>query len=379
MGNQQQFKLLRKDDKIFKSITKLLIDLPCPLKISYFWNFGSLLGVTLGFQIITGLILSMCYVSEIRNAFSSVDMIKREINKGWVIRYFHIRGASLFFIFLYFHIARGIYFFSFKLLKTWTIGVIIFLCAMATAFLGYILPWGQMSYWGATVITKFFSVVPYIGTLLVEWIWGGFAVDYPTLTRFFSLHFLVPFVLLFFVILHLIFLHERGSKNPLGVSSKKDKIYFFPFFFLKDTFGFFTIFFLFFVFFFRPRRFFEFQKFLEANPLVTPTHIQPEWYFLPAYAVLRAIPKKLGGVLALVSFIFILFFIPFIYYLNKKFSVSLRKCRFKLGFQIRFWFWIFKFFFLVWIGACPVEYPFLELSRFCSFFYFCFFLLFYFF
>ena len=354
-----------------------MFDLPCPINISYFWNFGSLLGITLFFQVISGLLLSMHYIPDVSLAFRSIDMINREINNGWIFRNFHIRGASLFFLFMYFHIGRSLYYFSFNLRKTWFIGVLLLLTSMAIAFLGYVLPWGQMSYWGATVITNFFSVVPYVGSDLVVFIWGGFAVDYPTLTRFFSLHFILPFLLLVLVLLHMVLLHETGSKNPLGVISKKDKVFFFPLFGLKDLFGFFFFFFFNFFFFFSPSIFLEYQKFLEAKPLVTPNHIQPEWYFLAAYAVLRSIPKKLGGVLSLGFFVCILFLVPIISSKNLKKKVKLRKTRFSTIFQCLFWLWVLNFLFLTWLGACPVEYPFLDLSRGSSLIYFFFFFIFF--
>lgn len=370
----RKFYLLRVDDGIISSIKKLMVDLPCPINISYIWNFGSLLGLALFVQLVTGILLSFHYISDISLAFSSIDRIMREVRGGWIVRFIHIRGASLYFLFIYFHMARGLYFSSFLLLKTWLVGVFIFLLSMAVAFLGYVLPWGQMSYWGATVITNFFSVIPYVGPQLVIWIWGGFAVDYPTLTRFFSLHFLLPMIIVVLVIIHLVFLHETGSSNPLGLTSKAEKIYFFPHFALKDIFGFFFFFFLIIIFFLFPKIFAEYQNFLEANPLVTPTHIQPEWYFLPAYAVLRAIPSKLGGVLGLVFFVIIFFFVPLISRYRFRGNLAVRRFSLKWGFQFVFWVWIINYLFLTWIGACPVEFPFLQLSRGFSLMYFIFFL-----
>lgn len=318
----------------------------------------------------------MHYVADVNLAFLSLDLVGREVWKGWVIRFFHILGASSFFMFMYFHVGRGLYFFSFLLLKTWMRGVIIMILSMAVAFLGYVLPWGQMSYWGATVITKFFSVVPVVGSNLVIWIWGGFAVDYPTLTRFFSLHFLFPLLLVVLVGFHLMFLHETGSNKPLGVERSNDKIYFSPLFLLKDVWGFSFFFFVAYIFFFSPTIFLEYQNYIEANPLVTPTHIQPEWYFLPAYAVLRSIPKKLGGVLALVLFIAILLVVPLLKNKNLNSVYRLRRGSFKFFYQVFFWIWIWNFLFLVWIGACPVEYPFLQLSRISSIIYFLYYFIF---
>uniref|UniRef100_A0A343VVI8 Cytochrome b n=1 Tax=Bothromesostoma personatum TaxID=27905 RepID=A0A343VVI8_9PLAT len=371
-----KFLIFRVDNNIFSSVNNLLIDLPCPINISFFWNFGSLLGITFIFQLITGIFLSMHFISDVNLAFASVDLITREISNGWILRFLHISGASMFFIFMYFHIGRNIYFFSFTLWKTWSTGVVIYFLSMAIAFLGYVLPWGQMSYWGATVITNFLSAVPYLGNDLVVWIWGGFAVDYPTLTRFFSFHFIFPFILLVFMILHLIFLHEKGSNNPLGLNSNNDKVLFFPLFALKDIFGFFLLFILFFFFFFSPNSFLEYQNFLEANALVTPLHIQPEWYFLPPYAVLRCIPNKLGGVLGLFSFIFILFLLPILNNTNINNNTFLRNSSYNFIFQSLFWIWIINFFLLMWLGASPVEFPYLQISRVCSliyfFFFFCF-------
>lgn len=372
------FNVFRLNKNIFSSLKGLIFDLPSPINISYFWNFGSLLGLTLLLQIFSGFFLSMHFVSDVNLAFASLDLLRREIWNGWLLRYFHILGASLFFLFMYIHIGRGLYYSSFLFYKTWFRGIILLLLSMAAAFLGYVLPWGQMSYWGATVITNFFSVIPFIGPNLVIWIWGGFAVDYPTLTRFFSLHFILPLILVVFVVFHLIFLHETGSKNPLGLKRSTDKVAFFPLFALKDILGFFVYFVLAYCFFLSPFSFMEFQKFIEANSLVTPLHIQPEWYFLPAYAILRSIPKKLGGVVSLVMFIVVLCFPPLLYkkkiFATKK--TNFRGISFSFNFQVIFWCWIFNFFCLMWVGACPVEYPFLYISQISSFFYFTFFLTF---
>lgn len=349
---------LRRDEVPLNALNSVLIDLPVPINISYMWKFGSLIGVYFFFQILTGIFLAMHYVSSTSDAFESIKMITREVHYGWVIHLMHVVGASGFFMFLYLHAGRGLYYWSFTMTKTWFSGVTIFILRMATAFLGYVLPWGQMSYWGATVITKFLSVVPYIGQTLVIWVWGSFAVDYPTLTRFFALHYLLPFIILAFVFMHVIYLHETGSNNPLGLNTSGDKVPFFPYFLFKDVVGFIIRFILvYWVFMIMPEGFVEYQNFTQANSLITPTHIQPEWYFLSAYAVLRAIPNKLGGVLALVLFIVILYIFPMLV------GKNVRNNGFILISQILWWVWVVKFFILTWVGACPVEDPYILLSR----------------
>lgn len=359
---------IRRDQVFFNDLKNLVVDLPSPRKISYWWKFGSLLGIFLGVQIVTGLFLAMHYVSEMKNAFRSVDLIVREVGYGWFIRLIHSNGASAFFLFLYLHIGRGLYYYSFFYLHLWMSGVTIFILSMAAAFLGYVLPWGNMSYWGATVITNLASVVPFIGSRLVSWIWGGFAVGYPTLTRFFALHFLCPFLILGLVLVHVIYLHETGSNNPMGLGSDGDKVPFHPYFRIKDAFGFCLVF-VFFLYLvcFKPYIFMDCDKFIEANPLVTPVHIQPEWYFLPAYAVLRSIPKKLGGVVALAMFLLIYYFLPYFFVKNRR----------GLGFlkfsQFLFWFWIKNIFILLWIGARPVEDPFILIGRIRTMIYFLYF------
>lgn len=351
-------------------VNKVVYDLPSPKNISYLWKFGSLLGLFLVIQILTGLFLAMHYVSDLNVAFQSVDSIRREVDYGWLIRSIHANGASAFFLFLYLHIGRGIYYGSYLFIHTWNSGVMIYILSMATAFLGYVLPWGQMSYWGATVITNFFSTVPYVGLDLVQWIWGGFAVGYPTLTRFFSLHFILPIVIAGFVLIHIILLHDTGSKNPLGLSSAGDKVPFHPYFTIKDVFGFRLVLGLFFLIAICiPDYFGDPENYIEANPLVTPIHIQPEWYFLPAYAILRAIPKKLGGVIALLMSILVLFLFPFI-------SLSCSRGYFySLSHQISFWLWISKILVLLWIGARPVEEPYVNIGGYSTIIYFSFFLI----
>lgn len=351
-------------------VSKLIHDLPSPANISYLWNFGSLLGVFLGIQILTGLILSMHYSGDLNLAFFSVENVSREISYGIFIRFLHVGGARAYFMFLYLHIFRGLWKLSFfRKKKVWLRGCTILLLSMATAFLGYVLPWGQMSFWGATVITNFFSVIPYIGTEFVRWLWGGFSVKNPTLTRFYSLHFFTPFIILGVIILHVVFLHEKGSSNPQRVQIS-EKIPFFPFFSKKDVLGFVVGCFLAYLLMFGlPFSVLEEQNFLKAKFLVTPEHIQPEWYFLAAYAVLRAVPKKLGGVLSLVAFVLIFYLIPFFF--RKKNKSTDNKPYYKTGLIL----WRVKIFFLTWLGAQPVEDPYILMTQIGYFFYFIFFIL----
>nr|QGW14870.1 cytochrome b [Mycalesis intermedia] len=364
------YKPIRKTHPILKIINGSLIDLPTPSNISSWWNFGSLLAICLMIQIITGLFLTMYYTANIEMAFFSVNYICRNVNYGWLIRTLHANGASFFFICIYLHIGRGIYYESFNLFYTWMIGVIILFLLMATAFMGYVLPWGQMSFWGATVITNLLSAIPYLGTLLVNWIWGGFAVDNATLTRFYTFHFLLPFILLMMTIIHLLFLHQTGSNNPLGINSNLDKIPFHPFFTFKDLIGFIIlIFILTLLTLTNPYLLGDPDNFIPANPLVTPIHIQPEWYFLFAYAILRSIPNKLGGVIALIMSILILIILPFSF--NKK----IQGIQFYPLNQILFWFMITTIFLLTWIGARPVENLYVITSQLLTIFYFSYFII----
>lgn len=303
---------LRKRSPVIKIVNNALIDLPTPSNISTLWNFGSLLGVCLTIQLITGVFLSIHYCPNIDSAFNRVAHICRDVNQGWLIRTLHANGASIFFVCLYVHAGRGIYYRSYNLIQTWIVGVIILFITIATAFLGYVLPWGQISFWGATVITNLLSAIPYLGTTIVQWIWGGFAVDNATLNRFFSFHFILPFVIIAIVIIHLLFLHQTGSNNPLGVKRNIDKIPFHPYFTFKDILGFIIIIIILTIIsLIDPYVLGDPDNFTPANPLVTPVHIQPEWYFLFAYAILRSIPNKLGGVIALVISIAILLILPF--------------------------------------------------------------------
>nr|BAM14855.1 cytochrome b [Caudacaecilia sp. KUHE 17334]BAM14876.1 cytochrome b [Ichthyophiidae sp. KUHE 39230]BAM14877.1 cytochrome b [Ichthyophiidae sp. KUHE 39231]BAM14906.1 cytochrome b [Ichthyophiidae sp. BORN12820]BAM14909.1 cytochrome b [Caudacaecilia cf. asplenia BORN 23435] len=355
----------RKTHPIFKIINNSFIDLPSPSNISSLWNFGSLLGICLISQIITGLFLAMHYTADTNSAFSSIAHICRDVNYGWLMRNVHANGASTFFICIYIHIGRGIYYGSYLFKETWNIGVILLLTVMATAFVGYVLPWGQMSFWGATVITNLLSATPYVGDTLVQWIWGGFSVDKATLTRFFSFHFILPFLIIGMSILHLIFLHETGSNNPTGLESNTDKIPFHPYFSYKDALGFMimlsllatTALFL-------PNLLGDPENFTPANPLMTPPHIKPEWYFLFAYAILRSIPNKLGGVLALLLSILILFTIPMLH------TSKQRAMTFRPPTQMMFWLVVANMAILTWIGGQPVEEPFIMIGQISSTLYF---------
>nr|YP_010329874.1 cytochrome b [Calyptra minuticornis]UNP54623.1 cytochrome b [Calyptra minuticornis] len=364
------FKLLRKTNPIIKILNGSLIDLPSPSNISYWWNFGSLLALCLIIQILTGLFLTMYYTANIELAFYSVNYICRNVNYGWLIRTLHANGASFFFICIYLHIGRGIYYESFNLKNTWMIGVIILFLLMATAFMGYVLPWGQMSFWGATVITNLLSAIPYLGSMLVNWIWGGFAVDNATLTRFYTFHFLLPFIILMMTMIHLLFLHQTGSNNPLGLNSNYDKIPFHPFFTFKDLIGAIILMFLLIMLTLtNPYLLGDPDNFIPANPLVTPVHIQPEWYFLFAYAILRSIPNKLGGVIALIMSILILIILPFTF--NKK----IQGIQFYPINQILFWSLMTMIILLTWIGARPVEDPYIITGQLLTIFYFSYFII----
>nr|AAR16711.1 cytochrome b [Peneothello bimaculata] len=356
---------LRKNHPLLKTINNALIDLPTPPNISSWWNFGSLLGICLTTQIITGLLLAAHYTADTSLAFTSVAHMCRNVQFGWLIRNLHANGASFFFICIYFHIGRGIYYGSYLNKETWNVGVILLLTLMATAFVGYVLPWGQMSFWGATVITNLFSAIPYIGQTLVEWAWGGFSVDNPTLTRFFALHFLLPFVIAGLTLVHLTFLHETGSNNPLGIPSDCDKIPFHPYYSVKDILGFVLMFIpLIALTLFSPNLLGDPENFTPANPLATPPHIKPEWYFLFAYAILRSIPNKLGGVLALAASVLVLFLIPMLH-TSKQRSMTFRPLS-----QILFWTLVANLLILTWVGSQPVEHPFIIIGQLASLSYF---------
>lgn len=358
-------KIIRKEDKLLKIVGDRLLDLPSPSRLNYYWNFGSLLGLFLIIQVFSGLFLSFHFRRDVNLSFDIIIHIIRDVNYGWVLRVIHANGARIFFLLIYIHIGRGIYYGSYRFYKVWLRGVSILLLSIGTAFLGYVLPWGQMSFWAATVITNLLSAVPYVGIILVEWVWGGFAVGNPTLIRFFAFHFVFPFVILFLVILHLIFLHEIGSGNPIGFSRNCDKILFHPYYRIKDIYGYI----LFIIFYIRicllfPYVFIDVENFISSDPLVTPIHIQPEWYFLFAYTILRSVPNKIGGVIALIISVIILYFLPIIY--KQKFN---KRGLYKI---VIYFFWIFvvNWIILTWIGACVVEIPYIIIGIYFRLLYF---------
>jgi ubiquinol-cytochrome c reductase cytochrome b subunit len=342
---------------------------PTPKNLNYWWNFGSLAGITLVIMIVTGIILSMHYTAHVDHAFQSVERIMRDVNYGWLIRYIHANGASFFFIVVYIHIFRGLYYGSYKAPREllWMLGVVILLLMMATAFMGYVLPWGQMSFWGATVITNLFSAIPLVGESIVTLLWGGFSVDNPTLNRFFSLHYLLPFVIVGVVVLHIVALHRFGSNNPLGIDVRgdQDTVSFHPYYTVKDMFGlsvFLTI--MAAVVFFLPNSMGHPDNYIPANPMVTPAHIVPEWYFLPFYAILRAVPDKLLGVLAMFAAIAVLFVLP---WLDRS---PVRSATFRPIYKIMFWVFLLDCVALTYLGAKPAEGIYVVLSRLCTVYYF---------
>nr|AOW42971.1 cytochrome b [Lethenteron reissneri] len=362
--------IIRKTHPLLSLGNSMLVDLPSPANISAWWNFGSLLSLCLILQIITGLILAMHYTANTELAFSSVMHICRDVNNGWLMRNLHANGASMFFICIYAHIGRGIYYGSYLYKETWNVGVILFALTAATAFVGYVLPWGQMSFWGPTVITNLISAVPYVGDDIVVWLWGGFSVSNATLTRFFTFHFILPFILAAMTMIHIMFLHQTGSSNPLGINSNLDKIQFHPYFSFKDILGFVILLgVLFMISLLAPNALGEPDNFIYANPLSTPPHIKPEWYFLFAYAILRSIPNKLGGVVALAAAIMILLVIPFTH------TSKQRGIQFRPLAQVTFWILIADLALLTWLGGEPAEYPFILMTQIASTVYFMIFIL----
>lgn len=348
----------RKTHPLIKIVNGSLIDLPAPSNLSINWNYGSLIGLVLVIQLLRGIILATRFSGHVDISFDSVISLYQDSNYGWLIRLIHSTGASFFFLFIYLHIGRNIYYGSYVYSELWNIGSLIYLILIGTAFLGYVLPWGQMSYWAATVITNLLSAIPYVGKIVVEWVWGGFAVSNPTLTRFFALHYLLPFVITALVVIHLFYLHVEGSSNPLGVSSSTNKTSFHYYYSVKDLYIFFLVFFIFMVFTLKyGYLFMDAENWIPANALVTPNHIQPEWYFLFAYAILRSIPNKLGGVVGLLAAVLVLF----LFTLTRK---SLYFSGYFYSPVSRFLFWLFvsDFFLLTWLGSCPAETPYVEVA-----------------
>jgi len=369
MSSSTSLRLLNRP--IINILNDHLIDYPTPVNINYLWNFGSMAGVFLVVQILTGIFLAMHYTPHVDLAFLSVEHIMRDVNNGWLIRYLHANGASMFFAVVYIHVARGLYYGSYQKPRgfVWVFGVLILILMMATAFMGYVLPWGQMSFWAATVITNLFSAFPVVGEPIVAWLWGGFSVDNATLNRFFSFHYLLPFLIVGVVLVHLAVLHQNGSNNPLGVNGGTDKIAFYPFFVIKDLYSWVLTFIVYFGFvYFAPNYLGHTDNYIEANAMVTPAHIVPEWYFLPFYAILRSIPHKLGGVIAMFAALVVLFLLP---YLN---TSEVRSSSFRPIHRQFFWLLVLDYFVLGWIGGCAPETPYLEIGQIATFFYFFYFL-----
>nr|UIX25678.1 apocytochrome b [Tricholoma matsutake] len=358
---------------LLRFLNSYLVDSPQPANISYLWNFGSLLGVCLIIQILTGAFLAMHYTPNVDFSFNSVEHIMRDVNNGWIIRYTHANVASFFFIFVYMHVGRGLYYSSYKTPRVlvWSIGVIILILMMAIAFLGYVLPYGQMSMWGATVITNLFSAIPVFGQDIVEFIWGSFSVSNATLNRFFSLHFLLPFLLAALAVAHLIAIHVHGSNNPNGVTSHGDRIAMHPYFMFKDLvtiFAFFLV--LSVIVFFYPNLLGHSDNYIPADPMVTPASIVPEWYLLPFYAILRSIPNKLLGVVAMFGSLLIFLILPLT-------DLSrIRGNQFRPAMKLAFWFFVVDFIILLWIGSQHPATPYLEIGQFATAFYFAWFLIF---
>ncbi len=364
------------DDRlpVFTFMQHELREYPTPKNLNYWWNFGSLAGICLVILIATGVVLAMQYTPHVDLAFNSVERIMRDVNYGWLLRYAHMNGGSMFFAVVYIHVFRGLYYGSYKSPREvlWWLGIIILLLMMATAFMGYVLPWGQMSFWAATVITNLFSAIPLVGDPVVTWLWGGYSVDNPTLNRFYSFHYLLPFVIIGAVVLHLVALHRHGSSNPLGIERKgpQDSIPFHPYYTVKDLYGLgvFMIVYMAIVF-FAPNLLGESINYVPANPLVTPPHIVPEWYFLPYYAILRSIPDKLLGVIAMFASILILFVLPWLD------TSRVRSARFRPIYKWLFWLFLIDCAVLGWVGANPPAGAFLVYGRLATAYYFLHFLI----
>ena len=350
---------------LFSLFSSHIIEYPTPINLNYRWSFGSATGVI---QIITGIFLAMYYTPHIDYAFFSIEFIMRNVNNGWIIRYLHANGASIFFIVVYCHILRGLYFGSYIQPRglLWMSGVLLLILMMATAFIGYVLPWGQMSFWGVTVITNFFSAIPYVGKSIVEWLWGGFSIGNPTLNRFFSFHYLFPFIIAGVSIFHLSLLHIDGSNNPLGIKSTSNKINFYPYFYVKDLFAFFVLICLFlFLLFYYPNLLGHSDNYIQSDSMKTPPHIVPEWYFLPFYAILKSIPHKLGGILAMGGSLIILLLLPFIHF------SKIRVATFKLIYKVNFWLILTTFIFLMWVGPKSTDHLYyVVIGQFLTFSYF---------
>ena len=355
-------------------VREQLVDFPTPKNLNYFWTLGGIAAIFLVIQILTGIVLAMHYTPHVDHAFESVEKIMRDVNYGWLLRYLHQNGASFFFIAVFIHMFRGLYYGSYKAPREvlWMLGVVILLLMMATAFMGYVLPWGQMSFWGATVITNLFSALPFVGPTVVEWLWGGFSVDNPTLNRFFSLHYLLPFVILGVVVLHIWALHVPGNNNPTGVEvkSSKDTVPFHPYYTVKDLFAIVVFMAVYFAFvFYMPNALGHPDNYIPADPLVTPAHIVPEWYFLPFYAILRAVPDKLGGVLLMFASIFVLFLLPWLD------TSKVKSARYRPLAKQFFWIFFLVCIGLGYLGAMPAEGGYVIAARILTAWYFAHFLI----
>lgn len=375
----KKFRILR--SKLFQMIVEHLVIYPTPTNLDYSWSFGALSGLCLVIQIISGILLAMHYTANAVMAFESVEHIMRDVNNGWLLRYIHANGASMFFIVVYIHIGRALYHSSYLFPRepVWISGVVIFLLMMATAFLGYVLPWGQMSLWGATVITNLFTAIPGVGQSIATWIWGGFSINSTTLTRFFTLHFFLPFIILAFSLIHIAFLHFKGSNNPVGTTSY-DWTTFHPYFTSKDGFSFLSFLFIFsFFVFYYPNSLGHPDNYIPANPMVTPEHIVPEWYFLPFYAILRSIPNKLGGVACMVGALLVLFVLPRVFaFYRLNFAYFVQRVDTSRYNPIMDWSWhllLLDVLLLGWVGSQLIEYPFVEIGQLATLYYFSYFLI----